>query len=66
LGLLRVGRFARFGSAARDVGDALRFFTRLPAPGSGETIAHAAPRAELLADPPARDAHLTATKKAGR
>ncbi len=30
------------------------------------TIAHAAPRAELLADPPARDAHLTATKKAGR
>ncbi len=32
MGLLRVERFARFGSAARDVGDALRF-TRLAAPG---------------------------------
>ena len=29
-------------------------------------IAHAAPSAELLADPAALDAHLTATKKAGR
>jgi hypothetical protein len=29
-------------------------------------IAHAAPSAELLADPTALDAHLTATKKAGR
>jgi branched-chain amino acid transport system ATP-binding protein len=30
------------------------------------SIAHAAPSAELLADPAALDAHLTATKKAGR
>jgi branched-chain amino acid transport system ATP-binding protein len=29
-------------------------------------IAHAAPSAELLADPTALDAHLTATKKAER
>ena len=55
MGLLRVGRFARFGSAARDVGDALRFFTRLPAPGSGESapldfnrIAWAAPVAGVI------------------
>ena len=55
LDLPRVERFARFGSAARDVGDALRFFTRLPAPGSGESapldfnrIAWAAPVAGVI------------------
>jgi len=54
LGLLRVERFACFGSNARDVGDALRFFTQLPAPG-GESapldfncIAWAAPVAGVI------------------